>query len=146
MDSDSLIQRGIEAKVITALGLEPSTVAVDGVKFQFDGVSPSGDRLVEVYAGTGHLKSAQRMKLSQDVLKLVVFEKLMQATSPGRVFMKQLVVVDQAIYDELSFAKHRSWKNRAIEAFGVEVVLFELGPEDRQLLLNAKDLQGRRFR
>jgi hypothetical protein len=145
-DSDSLVQRRIEAKVIQGLGLESQAIKVDGVEFQFDGVSASGDRLVEVYAGTGHLKSAQRMKISQDILKLVLFEKLMQAQTPGVTFKKQIAVVDPAIHQELSLQEHRSWKNMAFEAFGVEVILHELGSEDRQALVEAKERQGYRFK
>jgi len=137
--SDSTAQRNIEARILGDMGVSHGKVVVDGTKFDFDGLS--GDTVYEVYAGIDRLRVGQQQKISQDVLKMVLYEKMVE-----RPITKVLIVVDQKIQDTLSHALHKSWKNRAIVEYGIEVRLAQLTPEERLMLEKAKEAQGGKFR
>jgi hypothetical protein len=137
--SDTKVQRQLEDRILHDLGVSHGKIVLDGIKFNFDGLL--GDTVYEVYAGIDRLRVGQQQKISQDVLKMVLYEKMV-----GRPIAKVLVVVDEKIFDTLSYEKHKSWKNRAIVEFGVEVRLVAISPEERRLLEEAKEAQGRRFK
>lgn len=137
--SDSKVQRQLEERILHDLGVSHGKVTIDGTKFDFDGISE--DTIYEVYAGIDRLRSGQQQKISQDVLKMVLYEKMV-----GRPIKKVIIVVDQRILDVLSYDSHRSWKNRAIIEYGIEVRLATISPKERQLLEEAKEAQGRKFK
>lgn len=137
--SDSKVQRQLEVRILHDLGISHGKVVLDGIKFEFDGMS--GDTIYEVYAGIDRLRSGQQQKISQDILKMVLYEKMV-----GRPIDKVLVVVDERILHTLSYEKHQSWKNRAIKEYGVEVRLVAITPEERLRLEKAKEDQGGKFK
>jgi len=112
-DSDSTPQREVEDFVIKKLGLKQKEkpLVISEVSFEFDGVSDDECTVAEVYAGTGKLKSAQRFKISQDILKMVLYEKL-----TNKSIKKMIVVVDESIADELNFQKHMHNKWQQLDA------------------------------
>lgn len=138
-NSDSNIQRQLEKRILDDLGVSHGKVTIDGTQFDFDGMSE--DTIYEVYAGIDKLRSGQQQKISQDVLKVVLYEKMV-----GRPIKKVIIVVDQKILDALSYDLHKSWKNRAIIEYGIEVRLASISPKERQLLEEAKEAQGRKFK
>ena len=137
--SDSKVQRQLEERILHDLGVSHGKVTIDGTKFDFDGISE--DTIYEVYAGIDRLRSGQQQKISQDILKMVLYERMV-----GRPIAKVLVVVDAKIQDTLSYEKHLSWKNRAIKEYGVEVRLVAITPEERLMLEKAKEDQGGKFK
>lgn len=137
--SNSNVQRQLEKRILDDLGVSHGKVAIDGTQFDFDGMSE--DTIYEVYAGIDRLRSGQQQKISQDVLKMVLYEKMV-----GRPIVKVLIVVDDKIQDTLSYEKHQSWKNRAIKEYGIEVRLVAITCEERQMLEKAKEEQGGKFK
>lgn len=138
-ESDSKVQRQLEERILNDLGVFHGKVVLDGIKFEFDGMSDN--TIYEVYAGIDRLRSGQQQKISQDILKMVLYEKMV-----SRPIAKVLVVVDEHIQDTLSYEKHQSWKNRAIKEYGVEVRLVAITPEERLRLEKAKEDQGGKFK
>lgn len=137
--SDSKVQRKLEERILNTLGVAHGKVVIGGIKFDFDGF---GDGVVyEIYAGIDRLRSGQQQKISQDILKMVLYEKMV-----SKPIKKVLVVVDEAIRDTLLYEKHRSWKNRAIVEYGIEVKLISITPDERRILEIAKDEQGSKFK
>ena len=137
--SDSKVQRQLEERILRTLSVSHGKVVIDGTKFDFDGFV---DGVVyEIYAGIDRLRSGQQQKISQDILKMVLYEKMV-----GKPIKKVLVVVDEAIRDTLLYEKHRSWKNRAIVEYGIEVRLITITPDERRMLEKAKDDQGSKLK
>jgi hypothetical protein len=139
--SDSSFQRTIEARVLGELHLSHFATELSGCKFEFDGISESGDEIVEVYAGIDTLKPGQRKKIANDILKMVLYEKLI-----GKSIKKTIVVVDAKIEDSLSYEKHSSWLNRAIEIYGIQVKNANLSDQEREELIATKERQGKKFK
>ena len=137
--SNSTVQRQLEERILSTLGISHGKVAINDTSFDFDGLA--GDAVYEIYAGIERLRPGQQQKISQDILKMVLYEKML-----GKPVRKVIVVVDKAIANSLSYEKHRSWKNRAIVEYGVEVRVFPISPEDRLMLEKAKEEQGRKFK
>lgn len=137
--SNSNVQRHLEKRILDDLGVSHGKLAIDGTQFDFDGLSQ--DTVYEVYAGIDRLRSGQQQKISQDVLKMVLYEKMV-----GRPIKKVIILVDQKILDALSYDLHKSWKNRAIIEYGIEVRLASISLKERQLLEEAKEAQGRKFK
>lgn len=137
--SDSSVQRQLEKRILNDLGVSHGKVTLDGTQFDFDGLSE--DTVYEVYAGIDKLRSGQQQKISQDVLKMVLYENMV-----CRSIKKVIIVVDQKIHDALSYDLHKSWKNRAIMEYNIEVRLATISPEERRLLEEAKEAQGRKFK
>lgn len=130
--SDSTAQRTLEARILHDLGISHGNIELGGIKFNFDGMS--GDTVFEVYAGIDKLRVGQQQKISQDILKMVLYEKMV-----SKPITKVLIVIDQKIHDTLSYELHKSWKNRAIIEYGIEVRLVEITPEERLMLEEAKE-------
>jgi hypothetical protein len=137
--SDSKVQRQLEERILASLGISHGKVEINGIKFDFDGLADG--EVYEIYAGIDKLRSGQQQKISQDVLKMVLYEKMV-----GRPIKKVIIVVDQKIHDTLSHDLHKSWKNRAIIEYGIEVRLVTISPEERRLLEEAKEAQGKKFK
>ncbi len=138
-NSDSTAQRTIEERILHDLGISHGNIELDGIKFNFDGIS--GDTIYEVYAGIDKLLSGQQHKISQDILKMVLYEKMIK-----KQISKVLIVIDNKIHDILSYEKHKSWKSRAIIEYGIEVRLVSITPEERLMLEKAKEAQGGKFK
>ncbi|MCF6271053.1 MAG: hypothetical protein L3J41_15175 [Melioribacteraceae bacterium] len=92
-DSDSSVQRYIENIVLRKIGLESRKIKVEDVTFNFDGYSERNSIIAEIYSGIKTLKSAQRQKISQDILKMILYEKMV-----FKIFKKKIVVIDNDIY------------------------------------------------
>ncbi|HUX21682.1 MAG TPA: hypothetical protein VMW69_10625 [Spirochaetia bacterium] len=137
--SDSKVQRQLEERILGTLGISHGKVVLGGTKFDFDGFA--NGEVFEIYAGIEKLRSGQQQKISQDVLKMILYEKML-----GTPVKKVIVVIDKEIHDSLSFAEHRSWKNRAIVEYGVEVRFVPISAEERLMLVNAKKEQGEKFK
>jgi len=137
--SNSAVQRYLEERILNDLGVLHGKIVLDGIKFEFDGMSEG--TIYEVYAGIDRLRSGQQHKISQDILKMVLYEKMV-----GRPIQKVIIVVDSKIADALSYEKHLSWKNRAIKEYGIEVRLAAITPEERLMLEKAKEDQGGKFK
>jgi hypothetical protein len=137
--SDSKVQRQLEERILKTLSVSHGKIVIGDTKFDFDGFS---DGVVyEIYAGIDRLRSGQQQKISQDILKMVLYEKMV-----GKPIKKVFVVVDKAIRDTLLYENHRSWKNRAIVEYGIEVKLIAITPDERRMLEKAKDEQGSKFK
>lgn len=139
-DSDSSVQREVEEYVLHNKGLKPleESLKIDGVEFLFDGYSENA--VAEVYAGLDKLLAGQKRKIAQDILKMVLYEKL----SGKKGLLKSIILVDHKIEQILN--EGNSWLSKAIEVYNIKIEVVKLPPEMYRELVKAKNRQGRKFR
>lgn len=99
------------------------------------------DRIVgEIFAHIGSLKVGQQHKISQDILKMLLLEKI-----KGVKYRKILVIVDDTIEEYL---KGKSFIAESIRQFGIEIRKIDLPDEiyeivskeqRRQVMVNKDD-------
>lgn len=87
----------------------------------------------EISAHIGSPKSSQIHKLSQDILKMLLFEKINEV-----VFRKMIVVSDLELYEKL---QGKSILSESIRQFGIELVYIEIAQELREQILAAQKRQ-----
>lgn len=95
----------------------------------------SEDRCIigEIFAHIGKPKKAQDNKIANDILKMLLLEKV-----TGKQHRKIIVVCDQAEKKKL---EGQSVLAESIRQFGVEVMLIEIDTEMHQQILAAQELQ-----
>lgn len=87
----------------------------------------------EIFAHIGLLKTGQKHKISQDILKMLLLEK-----SKELKYRKVLVVIDDKIEQYLS---GKSFIAESIRQFGIEVKKISLSDEIYETVLNAQKRQ-----
>lgn len=139
---DSLEQRVAEGAMlellVRALGYplrKERLTAPDGSVADFDGWSADPPTLVEAWAHQGPPKSAQKLKVMTDALKLVWGQRTFV---PGARLI--LLLGDEAA---ASHFRGGSWMASALRSFGVEIVVVDLPPIVRERIRAA---QVRQFR
>jgi hypothetical protein len=138
---DSREQREAEALMIAVLAdelgvpLAPRRLELSkGVRVELDGASEDLTILVEAWAHQGIVKSAQRNKVLTDGFKLAFAARALDR--PTRLIL--------LLSDEEAARRFQSgWSAAALVAFGVEIIVVELGPEARQRI---RDAQARQYR
>jgi len=135
--SNSKPQQNIEVLVLDKIGLTSKKIKIDNKEFNFDGFSDEDGKMeiVEIYAGIDKLKSAQQQKVSQDLLKMYLYEKLSE-----KKFNKRFIVIDQKIYEKLD--SERPWKNLAFETLGITLEYVDIGEDNLEKLRQAKKGQN----
>lgn len=92
------------------------------------------DRIVgEIFAHIGSLKVGQQHKISQDILKMLLLEKI-----KGVKYRKMIVIVDNIIEEYL---KGKSFIAESIRQFGIEIKKIDLPDEDHEKIVNAQKRQ-----
>ena len=87
----------------------------------------------EIFAHVGKPKKAQNNKIANDILKMLLLDKISKITH-----RKILVVCDQ---EELKALQGQSTLSESIRQFGIEVLFIELDKKIKQQILNAQDSQ-----
>lgn len=92
------------------------------------------DRIVgEIFAHIGFLKVGQQHKISQDILKMLLLEKI-----KGVKYRKMIVIVDDTIEEYL---KGKSFIAESIRQFGIEIKRIDLSNETYEEIVNAQKRQ-----
>lgn len=138
-NSNSDVQQKIEKYLVNEiksklnikdLQLNPSLILSNAkVKIEPDFYSETNRIIGEIHVHLGKLKSAQRHKLSNDILKMLLLEK-----DRNIVCRKIIVVCSEEEYKELHGA---SFLAEAIRQFNIEIYFFNLNETDKQQLQDA---------
>ncbi len=107
----------------------------NGASVEVDGVLDDPFTLVEIWAHVGPPKSAQRQKVSHDILKLMLVER-----RAGRPAKKLIVMADPVT--EAHF-RGRRWIAEAMREFGITLLVVEVPTDMRARLLAAQRRQYR---
>ena len=92
------------------------------------------DRIVgEIFAHIGSLKVGQQHKISQDILKMLLLEKI-----KGVKYRKMIVIVDDTIEEYL---KGKSFIAESIRQFDIEIKKIDLLDETYEEIVNAQKRQ-----
>ena len=92
------------------------------------------DRIVgEIFAHIGSLKVGQQHKISQDILKMLLLEKI-----KGAKYRKMIIIVDEKIEEYL---KGKSFIAESIRQFGMEIKKIDLSDENYEKIMNAQKRQ-----
>ena len=92
------------------------------------------DRIVgEIFAHIGSIKVGQKHKISQDILKMLLLEKI-----KGVKYRKMIIIVDEKIEEYL---KGKSFMAESIRQFGIEIKKVDLPDETYENIMHAQKRQ-----
>lgn len=112
----------------------------DGVIIEPDLYSEKDKIICEIYAHIGKLKGGQPRKISQDILKMLLLEKM-----KGSTYRKILIVADDHVQQYMT---GKSYIAESIRQFQIEIKKIDLpkelhglimGAQKRQMMVNASD-------
>ena len=139
---DSLEQREAETVMIRLLSehlgvdLRPKRITLpSGGWLQVDGHSSVPSVACEAWAHQGEAKSAQKDKVTKDILKLMFVRSLL-----GDDTQLILLFSDEAA---AKFLRGRSWRAQAMQSLGVTIHVVELPIEVRDTVIKAQERQYR---
>jgi hypothetical protein len=87
----------------------------------------------EIFAHIGKPKKAQDNKIANDILKMLLLEKI-----AGKHYRKIIVVCDESEEKKL---KSASALSESIRQFGIEILYIQIDEQLRQEILNAQERQ-----
>lgn len=132
-EAEITIGAQIEKELSCTLQRNEEVRLADGIYIVPDLYSEK-DRIVgEIFAHIGSLKVGQQRKISQDILKMLLLEKV-----KGVQFRKLIVVVDDTIEEYL---KGQSFIAESIRQFGIEVRKSKISDEEYEEIMNAQRRQ-----
>ena len=139
--SDSREQQELEIYVSEEVGkwLEcnlqrnPKVFLADGVHIEPDLYSEEEHIICEVFAHQGALKVGQQHKVSQDILKMLLLDKV-----KGVTYRKIIVVADEKVE---SYLKGKSFVAESIRQFGIEIKKIDIPAGIRDTILKAQARQ-----
>lgn len=106
----------------------------DKVSVEIDGYNEEHGIMIEVFARMGKLKAAHYEKIANDILKLVMVEKL-----HNREYRKILAVCG----DEVErYLLGKSWKAHAVDIFNFEVIKVDIPFELKEEICAAQGRQS----
>ena len=92
------------------------------------------DRIVgEIFAHIGSIKVGQKHKISQDILKMLLLEKI-----KGVKYRKMIIIVDEKIEEYL---KGKSFMAESIRQFGIEIKKVDIPDETYENIMHAQKRQ-----
>lgn len=118
------------------LKLASQKVLLDNTLFQVDGHSVDPPILCEIYSRIGQMKVAQHNKISKDILKMLLIEKL-----SGKKFRKIIAFADEEAAQP--FLDGESWYSKLRDNFGIEIIVIQIPEELRNKILDAQKRQYR---
>lgn len=131
--AEIIIGDRVEEYLACSLKRNERVVLTEGVHIVPDLYSEK-DRIVgEIFAHIGSLKVGQQHKISQDILKMLLLEKI-----KGVKYRKMIVIVDNIIEEYL---KGKSFIAESIRQFGIEIKKIDLPDEDHEKIVNAQKRQ-----
>ena len=138
--SSSRAQQRAEAELVASVGdsigvtLAPASLRIGSdATIQVDGYSEASRVMCEAYARIGHLKAGHKRKLTTDLFKLVLAERLL-----GGEWRKIVAVSGK---DSHIWLTGSSWQALAVREFGIEVRRLELTDETEAAILAAQSDQ-----
>jgi hypothetical protein len=135
-EAEEVILRLTEKKLGLFDGeLQPQRVLVKNALVNLDGYSEKEGILCEVYARIGKLKSAQKHKVTNDIMKMLLVDKVL-----GVKHKKVIAICDEEIEQNL---RGKGWNSLAIEEYGIEIIRVEIVSE---LTDNILQVQKRQYR
>jgi len=138
--SDSKEQRESEKIILEIINeseklkLKPTKLIIDGISFNLDGYSERPSVLCEIYSHIGRLKPAQKYKVANDILKMLLIEKMKK-----KVFRKILVFADEKA--SKNYFEGDSRTSRFIKYFNIDMLLVDLPDEIRDKIIEAQKRQ-----
>jgi hypothetical protein len=139
---DSLEQREAETAMVRLLSerigidLKPEPIQLpEGGWLQLDGFSVSPRVACEAWAHQGEAKSAQKDKVTKDILKLMFIRAVTQTET--RLI---LLFSDEAA---AKFLRGRSWRAQAMRSLGIEIQVVDVPTDVRDKIIAAQKRQYR---
>ena len=109
---------------------------IDGVTFYIDGFSEKKSILCEIYSHIGALKAAQKNKVTHDILKMVLIEKLKR-----KKMQKYYLFADEKAAS--SYLNSKAWASKIKKVFNVRFEVIKISKTLRSKILNAQKNQYR---
>lgn len=131
-----MAEQVIFQKVNDWLGIElveNAKIFVGNTFMQPDFYSKTDGIIGEIFAHIGKPKKAQDNKISNDILKMLLLEKI-----EGKIYRKIIVVCDE---DEMKKLKGTSVLAECIRQFDIEVKMIEIETDLRDTLIEAQKRQ-----
>ena len=113
--------------------VENAKIFVGNTFMQPDFYSKADGIIGEIYAHIGKPKKAQDNKIANDILKMLLLEKI-----EGKIYRKINVVCDE---DEIKKLKGTSVLAKCIRQFDIEVKMIEIETDLRDTLIEAQKRQ-----
>lgn len=131
--AEIIIGNRVEKELSCPLKRNEKVVLSEGIHIVPDLYSEK-DRIVgEIFAHIGSLKVGQQHKISQDILKMLLLEKI-----KGVKYRKLLVIVDDKIEEYL---KRKSFIAESIRQFDIEIKKINLPAGTYEKIVNAQRRQ-----
>jgi hypothetical protein len=140
--SNSIVQTAAEKGILKqfnkklGLILSSQKLQIDGVIFNVDGFSEKKGILCEIYSHIGALKAAQKNKVTHDILKMVLIEKLKR-----KKMQKYYLFVDKEA--KKSYLNGKAWASKTEKVFNVRFEVIKISKTLRSKILNAQKKQYR---
>lgn len=132
-EAETTIGKRVEAEFPCALKRNERVFLTDEVCIVPDLYSEK-DRIVgEIFAHIGNLKVGQKHKISQDILKMLLLEKM-----KGVKYRKIIFILDDKIEEYL---KGKSFIAESIRQFGIEIRKINVSDTDYKKIINAQKRQ-----
>lgn len=131
--AENIIGNRVEEYLACPLKRNERVVLTEGVHIVPDLYSEKERIVGEIFAHIGSLKVGQQHKISQDILKMLLLEKV-----KGIKYRKMLVIVDDKIEEYL---KGKSFIAESIRQFGIEIKRIDLLDETYNEIVNAQKRQ-----
>lgn len=111
----------------------PKIFLAEGVHIEPDLYSEEEHIICEIFAHQGALKVGQQHKVSQDILKMLLLDKI-----KGIEYRKVIVVADEKVE---SYLRGKSFVAESIRQFGIEIMKIDISADIRKTILAAQARQ-----
>ena len=135
MQAEDLLFKKVENLLNIRLEKNPKIYLSNNVYtyIQPDFYSEDNGVIGEIFAHIGKPKKAQDNKISNDILKMILLEKI-----TGKRFRKIIVICDA---DEKNKLEGKSVLAESIRQFGIEIMCVEIEEKERKKILDAQERQ-----
>ena len=146
--SNEAIQREAECMIIDRLqmqlqlSLKPHKVDLGTIEIDVGAMDIDKRCAFEIYPKVGNMKSGNRRKIAQDILKLSMVKKHYETGKPGFPFRTGIVLVDTEAKESLLGKTQDTWMKHAADLHGVEILLEQVNPMIRRRIERAQEKQG----
>lgn len=131
--AEIIIGNRVEEYLACPLKRNERVVLAEGVHIVPDLYSEKNRIVGEIFVHIGSLKVGQQHKISQDILKMLLLEKI-----KGVKYRKIIVIVDDKIAEYL---KGKSFIAESIKQFGIEIKKVDLPDETYENIMHAQKRQ-----
>lgn len=124
----------VEKALNIALAENPKVFLSDRVHIEPDFYSEEGGVVGEIFAHVGNFKVGQTHKIANDVLKMLLLDKV-----KGKTHRKIIIVCSNE--EKESLTKGKSWLAEVIRQFDVEVMKIDISEDLKTQLIGAQKRQ-----